>query len=103
MTHSVYRESGMFQESPEDRFGMPCLSKGAMLNQLSPLSARLRAAVSARREWRGWAHAGLLAAFCRAQKLTPRTVRRRPKLLEEFQALLRREGIELSWPKLWPL
>jgi hypothetical protein len=54
-------------------------------------------------EWNVGEVAGLLAAFCRERGLTPRSVRRRPELLEEFQALLRREGIELSWPKLQPV
>jgi hypothetical protein len=54
-------------------------------------------------EWNIGESAGLLAAFCRERKLTPRAVRNRPKLLSEFQTLLRREGIELSWPKLQPV
>jgi len=41
--------------------------------------------------------AGLLAVFCRERKLTPKSERSRPKLLEEL-AVLRGEGIELSWP-----
>ena len=45
----------------------------------------------------------ILAAFCLERKLTPRQVRNRPELLEAFQALLRREGVELSWPRLTPL
>jgi hypothetical protein len=54
-------------------------------------------------EWNVGEAAGVLAAFCLAKQVTPRAVRNRPKLLEDFQALLRREGIELSWPRLQPL
>ena len=54
-------------------------------------------------EWNVGEAAGLLAAFCLERKATPRSVRSRPELLQEFQALLRREGIELSWPKLQPV
>jgi hypothetical protein len=51
-------------------------------------------------EWNVGESAGLLAAYCLARKLMPRAVRNRPEVLGEYQALLRREGIELSWPKL---
>jgi hypothetical protein len=51
-------------------------------------------------EWNVGEVAGLLAAFSRERKLIPRSVRSRPDLLQGFQALLRREGIELFWPKL---
>jgi len=54
-------------------------------------------------EWNVGESAGLLAAFCLDRKTTPRAVRDRPNLLADFQALLRREGIELSWPSLTPL
>jgi hypothetical protein len=54
-------------------------------------------------EWNVGEVAGLLAAFCLENKLTPRSVRNRSELLETFQALLRREGIELSWPALKPV
>lgn len=54
-------------------------------------------------EWNVGEVAGLLAAFCLERNLTPRSVRNRAKQLEEFQSLLRREGIELSWPSLTPL
>jgi hypothetical protein len=54
-------------------------------------------------EWSIGEAAGILALFCLEKKTTPRAVRNRPDLLDEFQALLRREGIELSWPKLSPL
>jgi len=54
-------------------------------------------------EWNVGEVAGLLAGFCLEKGLTPRAVRNRPKLLEDFQTLLRHEGIELSWPSLTPL
>ena len=54
-------------------------------------------------EWNIGEVAGLLAAFCLEQRQPPRAVRNRPDLLDDFQALLVREGIELSWPSLEPL
>jgi FAD dependent oxidoreductase/NAD(P)-binding Rossmann-like domain len=54
-------------------------------------------------EWNVGEAAGILAAFCLERKLLPRTVRHRPELIEPFQALLRREGVELSWPRLTPM
>jgi hypothetical protein len=54
-------------------------------------------------EWNIGESAGLLAAFCVERRVTPRAVRNGSELLEAFQALLRREGIELVWPKLAPL
>jgi hypothetical protein len=54
-------------------------------------------------EWNVGEAAGLLAAFCHERNLTPRSVRNRPKLLEEFQGVLRGAGVELSWPKLQPV
>jgi hypothetical protein len=54
-------------------------------------------------EWNVGEVAGLLSAFCLERDLTPRAVRNRPQLLSAFQALLRRQGIELAWPSLTPL
>jgi hypothetical protein len=54
-------------------------------------------------EWNVGEAAGLLAAFCLDLKVPPRSVRNRPELLEQFRSLLRREGIELSWPSLAPV
>jgi hypothetical protein len=55
-------------------------------------------------EWNVGESAGLLAAFCLQRKVPPRQVRERNDLLEDFQSLLRRQGIELSWPSpLTPL
>ncbi|MGH7279342.1 MAG: FAD-dependent oxidoreductase, partial [Candidatus Rokuibacteriota bacterium] len=54
-------------------------------------------------EWNIGEAAGLLAAFCLERGVVARAVRSRRTLLEDFQALLRHEGIELSWPSLSPL
>ena len=54
-------------------------------------------------EWNIGEAAGILAAFCLDRKVTPRSVRNRPELLEDFQLLLGRQGIELSWPSLTPV
>jgi hypothetical protein len=49
-------------------------------------------------EWSVGEAAGLLAVYCLERRATPRAVRHTPKLLDEYQALLRREGVELAWP-----
>ena len=49
-------------------------------------------------EWNIGEAAGWLAAFCLDRAVDPRTVRSTPPLLEEFQSLLTRSGIELHWP-----
>lgn len=54
-------------------------------------------------EWNVGEVAGLLAGFCLEGNHMPRQVRNAPALLEEFQALLRQQGIELGWPSLKPL
>jgi hypothetical protein len=54
-------------------------------------------------EWNVGEAAGLLAAFCLDRKVTPRSVRNGARLLDEFQSLLVRQGIELSWPRLRPV
>jgi hypothetical protein len=54
-------------------------------------------------EWNVGEAAGLLAAFCLERHTTPRAVRHTPALLDDFQALLVRQGIELRWPSLKPL
>lgn len=54
-------------------------------------------------EWSVGEAAGTLAAFCLERRVQPRAVRNRPELLADFQALLRAQGIELSWPSLMPL
>lgn len=54
-------------------------------------------------EWGIGEAAGLLAAFCLERKTLPRTVRNTARLLEEFQSLLTRQGIELRWSSLTPV
>lgn len=54
-------------------------------------------------EWNIGESAGLLAAYCLELNTVPRHVRHRPQLLEAFQALLVRQGVELRWPSLTPL
>jgi hypothetical protein len=54
-------------------------------------------------EWNVGESAGILAAFCLQRRVAPSAVRNTPELLEEFQSLLVREGIELSWPSLTPM
>ena len=49
-------------------------------------------------EWNIGESAGWLAAFCLNREVDPRTVRNSPQLLEEFQTLLIRQGVELHWP-----
>jgi hypothetical protein len=49
-------------------------------------------------EWGVGETAGIVGAFCLERKVTPRSVRNTPSLLEELQAVLRRQGVELSWP-----
>lgn len=54
-------------------------------------------------EWSVGEAAGLLAVFCLERSVTPKAVRSRPALLDDFQALLRRQGVALSWPSLEPV
>lgn len=54
-------------------------------------------------EWNVGEAAGILAAFCIERGTTPRAVRNRGPLLDEYQALLRRQGVELSWPSITPV
>lgn len=54
-------------------------------------------------EWNIGEAAGLLAYFCLAKDITPQDVYSDKRLVQEFQALLSAEGIELSWPKIGPL
>lgn len=49
-------------------------------------------------EWNIGEAAGWLASFCLTHSTQPRDVRNNPDLLQEFQALLIREGVELHWP-----
>lgn len=51
-------------------------------------------------EWNIGESAGLLAAFCLLRDLEPAQVYESPALTEEFQRLLRDQGIECEWPTL---
>ena len=53
-------------------------------------------------EWNIGEASGALAAFCVARKAPPRQVRKRSKLLADFQKRLREDGVELEWPRLTP-
>ena len=53
-------------------------------------------------EWAIGEAAGALAAFCRANRLSPRAVRNTARHLAAFQASLVAQGVELAWPKLTP-
>ena len=46
--------------------------------------------------------AGALAAWCLEKRLRPRQVRNDARNLEDFQALLVSQGIELEWPSWIP-
>ncbi len=50
-------------------------------------------------EWNIGEAAGTLAAFCVAQKKSPREVRNNAGLLADLQKLLRQDGVRLEWPK----
>ncbi len=54
-------------------------------------------------EWNIGEAAGALAAYAVATKNSPRAVRNSPKLLAEFQNRLRRQGVELEWPRIHPV
>ena len=53
-------------------------------------------------EWGIGEAAGALAAFCLQRKEPPRQVRKNSKLLVDFQETLRKDGVELEWPKITP-
>src|SRR5206468_5909324 len=48
-------------------------------------------------EWNIGESAGLLAAFCLQRGVTPHAVREKRELLDEFQQLLSKQGVQLSW------
>ena len=51
-------------------------------------------------EWSIGEAAGSLCAFSLANKITPRLVRNTPKKLDEFQSLLKKNGVELQWSQI---
>jgi hypothetical protein len=53
-------------------------------------------------EWNIGESAGALAAFAVNSGNTPRAVRNNQKLLKSFQARIKKEGIEIEWPRLTP-
>jgi len=50
-------------------------------------------------EWSIGEAAGCLVAFCKTKNAPARAVRERSELLEEFQNLIRSQGIETNWPE----
>ena len=50
-------------------------------------------------EWNIGEAAGALAAFCLANRRTPREVRNTPRLLADFQRTIVSQGFELAWPE----
>jgi hypothetical protein len=54
-------------------------------------------------EWNIGEAAGLLAAFCIARGVEPHQVREDESLLRDYQSLLRAQGIELEWPRTYPV
>src|SRR5947199_7510342 len=48
-------------------------------------------------EWNIGESAGLLAAFCLSKSVPPRAVREKKELLDEFQSLLRDQGVVSTW------
>lgn len=51
-------------------------------------------------EWNIGEAAGCVAAQAVQLKTTPRAIRNTPQRLAEFQAKLRKQGVELAWPKI---
>ncbi len=51
-------------------------------------------------EWNIGEAVGHLVGFCLQRQLMPETVHYRPAILQEYQGLLTRVGIELRWPQL---
>ncbi len=49
-------------------------------------------------EWNIGESVGSLIAFAKSKKVLPREVHANPSLLEDFQNLIRSQGIETSWP-----
>lgn len=44
-----------------------------------------------------------LAAFCLQKKMTPQQVHNERGIVEEFQGLLRTQGVQLEWPTTHPV
>ena len=54
-------------------------------------------------EWSIGEACGTLAVFALAHKVVPRAVRAQAPLLQEFQSLLMRQGVQLEWPRFGAL
>lgn len=54
-------------------------------------------------EWNVGESVGALVAFCLKNHLSPRSVRNQDSALRNFQSVLRKQGVELSWPSLFPV
>jgi hypothetical protein len=54
-------------------------------------------------EWNIGEAAGALAAHAVATRQSPRAIRNHPRLLEDFQESLIKQGFELEWPRIKPL
>ena len=54
-------------------------------------------------EWNIGEAAGLLAAYCLDRDLAPQQVHGDRVRVEDFQALLRDQGVELEWPAMHPV
>ncbi|WP_162340279.1 FAD-dependent oxidoreductase [Cyclobacterium salsum] len=50
-------------------------------------------------EWSIGEAVGLLIAFAKSKKISPRKVRANSKLLTEFQNFIRSQGIQTQWPE----
>ncbi len=51
-------------------------------------------------EWNIGESAGMLVSFALGKSVTPAEVREKKELLEEFQSLIRSQGIETHWPEV---
>jgi hypothetical protein len=49
-------------------------------------------------EWNIGEVVGMLTAFALQKKVSPKVVREDPGLLDEFQRIIRAQGVEISWP-----
>jgi hypothetical protein len=50
-------------------------------------------------EWSIGEAVGMLAAYAVDKNITPHAVREKEHMLEEFQELIRSQGIDTHWPK----
>jgi hypothetical protein len=53
-------------------------------------------------EWNVGESAGVLASYAIQTGSPPRRIRNARKLLDEFQARLLSQGVEIAWPELTP-